>query len=98
MKIEHHINKIKRFEDTISRLDYEKDYETLIEDYMLVSAHLINAAMHKLKKLNESRDIKHNLLSSFLKKQQALDDKSDEVSSLILKEIYHENLLLLIFS
>ncbi len=84
MKIEHHINKIKRFEGTIGRLDYEKDYETLIEDYMLVSAHLINAAMHKLKKLKESKDIKHNLLSSFLKKQQALDDKSDEISSLML--------------
>lgn len=84
MKIEHHLNKIKRFEGTISRLNYEKDYETLIEDYMLVSAHLINAAMHKLKRLKESKDIKHNLLSSFLKKQQVLGDKSNGVSSLML--------------
>lgn len=84
MKIEHHLNKIKRFEGTIGRLDYEKDYETLIEDYMLVSAHLINAAMHKLKKLKESNDIKHNLLYPFLKKQQTLENESDEVASLIL--------------
>ena len=30
---------------TIGKLSYEDDYETLIEDYMLSSAHLINAAM-----------------------------------------------------
>lgn len=84
MKIEHHLNKIKRFEATIARLDYEDDYETLIEDYVLVSAHLINAAMHKLETLKDSKDIKHNLLFSFLKKEKLLKKKSEEVANLIL--------------
>jgi len=84
MKIEHHLNKVRRFEATIARLDYEKDYETLIEDYLLVSAHLINAAMHKLETLKESKDIKHNLLFSFLKKENMLKEKSEEVATLIL--------------
>lgn len=84
MKIEHHLNKIERFEATIARLDYEDDYETLIEDYVLVSAHLINAAMHKLETLKDSKDVKHNLLFSFLKKEKLLKEKSEEVANLIL--------------
>ncbi|MBU4284292.1 MAG: hypothetical protein KKA61_04045 [Nanoarchaeota archaeon] len=84
MKIEHHLNKVRRFEATIAKLDYGKDYETLIEDYLLVSAHLINAAMHKLETLKESKDIRHNLLFSFLKKEKMLKEKSEEVAILIL--------------
>lgn len=84
MKIEHHLNKIRRFQATIARLDYEKDYETLIEDYVLVSAHLINAAMHQLQTLKDSKDIKHNLLFSFLKKEKMLKEESEEVATLIL--------------
>ena len=84
MKIEHHLNKVKRFEATIKKLNYEDDYETLIEDYLLVSAHLINAAMHKLKTLKDSKDIKHNLLFSFLKKENLLREESEEVATLIL--------------
>lgn len=84
MKIEHHLNKVRRFEATIAKLDYEKDYETLIEDYLLVSAHLINAAMHKLETLKDSKDIKHNLLFSFLKKEKMLKEESEEVATLIL--------------
>lgn len=83
MKIEHHINKIVRFEGTIKRLNYEDDYETLIEDYMLVSSHLINAALHKLNKLKESNDIKHNLLNSYLIRNKPFEDQSEEVASLI---------------
>ena len=84
MKIEHHLNKVRRFEATIAKLDYGKDYETLIEDYLLVSAHLINAAMHKLGTLKDSKDIRHNLLFSFLKKEKMLKEKSEEVAILIL--------------
>jgi len=84
MKIEHHMNKVKRFEATISKLDYEEDYETLVEDHMLISAHLINAAMHRLGTLKESRDIKHNQLFSSLKKENMLKEKSEELASLVL--------------
>jgi len=83
MKIEHHINKKERFEKTIEKLDREEDYETLIEDYMLAAAHLVNAAMHKLGKLREDKDIKHNQLYGFLARENALNEKSKEVAELI---------------
>ena len=83
MRIEHHENKIKRFEKTISKLDFEEDSETLIEDYMLAASHFINAAMHKLGTLKEDKDIKHNQLFGFLKRENPLKEKSQEVSSLI---------------
>lgn len=83
MRIETHKKKIKRFEKTIAKLDYEEDSETLIEDYMLAASHLINAAMHKLGTLKEDKDIKHNQIFGFLKRENLLKDKSGEVSSLI---------------
>lgn len=55
MKIEHHLNKIKRFEATIS----------------------------KLGTLREDKDIKHNRLFGFLKREQALTEQSEEVAGLI---------------
>ena len=72
MKIENHLEKAERFSRTIKKLDYEEDYETLIEDFLLVSSHLINAAMHKLKALNPDKDIKHNQIYGFLKKERDL--------------------------
>lgn len=83
MKIISHQKKIKRFEKTIAKLDYEEDSETLIEDYMLAASHLINAAMHKLGTLKEDKDIKHNQIFGLLKRENLLKDKSEEVSSLI---------------
>lgn len=83
MKIKHHFEKEKRFEKTMKKLDREDDYETLIEDYMLASAHLINAAMHKLETLGQDKDIKHNSLYGFLTKEKALKDESEEVAELM---------------
>ncbi len=83
MRIEHHLNKIERFQATLSKLDYQEDYETMIEDFMLASAHLINAAMHKLKTLPEDKDIKHNQLFGHLKHEDALGSDSQTVSELI---------------
>jgi len=83
MKIEHHLKRKERILKTISKLDYQEDYETLIEDYMLVSAHLINAAMHKIGTLKVDKDIKHNRIYGFLLKEKALTEKSEEVASLI---------------
>ena len=81
MKIESHIEKKARFEKTMEKLDREDDYETLIEDYMLASAHLINAAMHKLGAVPEDKDIKHNQLNGHLRREHALKDKSEEVAA-----------------
>lgn len=83
MRIENHLEKIKRFERTISKLDINEDSETLIEDYMLASSHFINAAMHKLGTLREDKDIKHNNLFGFVKKEKSLKERSEEVSNLI---------------
>ena len=83
MRIEHHLNKIERFQATLSKLDYQEDYETMIEDFMLASAHLINAAMHKLKTLPEDKDVKHNQLFGHLKREDALGSESQTVSELI---------------
>ena len=81
MKIEHHLNKENRLFNTIKKLDYEDDYETLIEDYMLASAHLINALLHKFNIVSPDKDIKHNQLYGFLLKQNF--DKSKELAELI---------------
>jgi len=83
MKIEHHKEKIKRFEGNIEKLDEHEDSETLIEDYMLVSAHYINAAMHKLGTLREDKDIKHNDIFGFLKREHSLKEYSEELAELI---------------
>jgi len=83
MKIENHLEKAERFSRTIKKLDYEEDYETLIEDFLLVSSHLINAAMHKLKSLNPDKDIKHNQIYGFLKKENALGEYSEKIGELM---------------
>jgi len=83
MKIQHHKEKIGRFERTIAKLDKHEDSETLIEDYMLTSSHFINAAMYKLGTLREDKDIKHNNIFGFLKREHGLKDYSEEVANLI---------------
>ena len=80
MKIENHLKKIERLENTCSKLDdIEEDYEVLVELYMLMAAHYINATLHKLGVLNMSKDIKHNKLFSFLKEGQKLGSATEEV-------------------
>lgn len=83
MKIEHHLTKIERFEATIKKLDYQDDYETLIEAFLLAAAHFINAGMHKLNTLTPDKDIKHNQLFGFLKRENALGEPSEKVAELI---------------
>lgn len=74
-----------RFQGTIKKLDYQDDYETMIEDFMLAGAHYINAAMHKLNAVKQDKDIKHNLLYGFLKNEQALLERSNQIAELILQ-------------
>lgn len=84
MKIENHIKKAKRMSESVSKLDLKEDYELIIEACLLMAAHYINAAMHKIGVLPEERDIKHNKLAGFLKKENSLGKRSEEVSNLIL--------------
>ncbi len=83
MRIGHHLNKVGRFQATLRKLNYQDDYETMIEDFMLASAHLINAAMHKLKTLPEDKDIRHNQLFGHLKREEALGSNRQIIAELI---------------
>lgn len=83
MKISFHLEKAERMKSTIKKLDYEEDYETIIENIVLISSHLINAAMHKLGTLREDRDIKHNRLYGILKRENKLHQESMRVANLI---------------
>lgn len=79
MKIDNHKKKIWRLEKSILKLDFEEDYEVLVEAFMLISAHYINAALHKLDILKENKDIKHNQLFSFLKEGNKLGKETEEI-------------------
>jgi len=63
MKIEDHLQKLRGMERTLDKLDYETDYEAIIELSMLISAHYTNAALHKLRITPADRDVKHNKLA-----------------------------------
>jgi len=82
MKAEYHLNKEKRLINTIKKLDYEDDYETLIENYLLSAAHLINAALHKLRILSPDKDIKHNQLYGFLIKEKTWKESTEIAQSI----------------
>jgi len=76
---------MQRFERTIAKLDDEDDSETIIEDCMLAAAHAVNAAMHKLATVREDKDIRHNMLSGFIKKEKSLNDDSGQIAELLLQ-------------
>lgn len=82
MRIEHHLHKVERFQATLSKLNYEDDYETMIEDFLLAAAHLINALLHHRKIVAEDKDIKHNRLFGFMKDEHMLD-VSPQIAELI---------------
>jgi HEPN domain-containing protein len=84
MKVGGHIKKTERMLKSISKLDEEGDYELIVEAYLLMAAHYINAAMHKVGVLPEDRDIKHNRLAGFLKKEYPLERGGEELSNLML--------------
>lgn len=86
MKIENHLRKVNRLESSSLKLDdAEEDYEALVELYMLIAAHYINASLHKLGVLNISKDIKHNKLFSFLKEDEKLGKDTEEIKDLMKK-------------
>jgi len=79
MKISNHTSKIGHLENSASKLNFEEDYEALVEIYMLISAHYINAALHKLKIVKENKDIKHNQIFSFLKEGNKLNEDTETI-------------------
>lgn len=83
MKIEHHLHKIERFQATLTKLNYEDDYETMIEDFLLAAAHIINALLHKKNILPEDKDIQHNRLFGYMKNEHTLSASSGQIAELI---------------
>ncbi|QGP90995.1 hypothetical protein MGLY_03180 [Neomoorella glycerini] len=61
MRVEDHIAKAKRIEDTMmQKLDLKEDYETVIENCMLAGTHLLNAVLHKLGITEDNFDLLHS--------------------------------------
>lgn len=85
MKINFHLEKITELEQTLGKLDTETDYATIIELTMLISAHYINAAMHKLNTLHSRRDIKHNKLGGMLNREKRMGKRSEELAKIMLR-------------
>ncbi len=86
MRIENHLKKIEKLENSVLKLDdFDEDYEALVEIYMLISAHYINTALHKLGTLNISKDIKHNKLFSFLKEGNNLGKDNESAMDAMKK-------------
>lgn len=61
----------------------EEDYEALVELHMLIASHYVNSALHKLKALNISKDIKHNKLFSYLKNDEKLGSSTEKIRDLM---------------
>jgi hypothetical protein len=85
MKIDFHLEKIAELEGTLRKLEEETDYATIIELSMLISAHYINATMHKLNTLHSRRDIKHNKLGGVLKREKRLGEVSEDIAKIMLR-------------
>jgi hypothetical protein len=71
MKVDDHLKKLKAIEGTLRKLDPKTDCEAIIELCMLVSAHCVNATLHKLRITSVDRDIKHNKLAGEIKRRGA---------------------------
>lgn len=83
MKISQHIEDQKDYEKTLNDLK-SKDViihrKLIVEGCVLAATNIVNFALHKLNKVSESKDIKHNLLEGFVKREKCFGDKSDEIA------------------
>lgn len=61
MKVEDHLEKVKRLRTTVESLDTERDFETIIEICYWMTMHLI--AILCQRRLNEHRDTHKGLAS-----------------------------------
>lgn len=78
------MRKIEKMRNSLAKLDVEQDCELVIEGYLLIAAHLINATMHGRGALPQDKDIKHNRLFGFLKREKPFGGESDKLAGLVL--------------
>jgi hypothetical protein len=83
MKIADHLEKVRRFENTLKKLDDEEDHETVVELCVLIASHCINAALHATGKLRQDKDIRHNRLEGFVLREGCFGEASAKVAELI---------------
>ena len=79
MQIDYHLEKIAHLETSLAKLDEDTDVEAIIELVMLISAHYVNAAMHKVNTLRLDQDEKHNRMYRALIKEKRLGDDSQKI-------------------
>jgi len=83
MKISQHIEDQEDYDKTLDELK-SKDIIThrklIVEGCVLAATSIVNLALHKLNKVSESKDIKHNLLEGFVKRERCFGDKSDDIA------------------
>ena len=59
MKVEEHLNKAARIEQSMAKLDLDADYEAIIENCMIAGTHYYNSVMHTLGATPSDKDFKH---------------------------------------
>lgn len=83
MKISQHEEDEKEYEETIECLKKDglvKHRKLIVEGCVLASANITNLTLHKLNKLAESKDLKHNRLEGFIKRENYFGDYSEEIA------------------
>ena len=83
MKVEQHAEDKEDYDKTLNELktkDILTHRKLIVEGCVLASTSIVNLALHKLNKVSESKDIKHNLLEGFVKRERCFGEMSDEIA------------------
>src|SRR3989338_3598691 len=83
MKPSQHLEDKEDYDKTLAELkskDIIVHRKLIVEGCVLAATNIVNFALHKLNKVSDSKDIKHNLLEGFIKRQRCFGDKSDEIA------------------
>ncbi len=83
MKISDHLEKVGRFKNTLKKLDDEEDHETVVELCVLIASHYVNAALHATGRLRQDKDIRHNRLEGFVRKEECFGEASSRLADLL---------------
>ena len=83
MKAEQHEEGEKEYEETIRYLETDgliKHRKMIVDGCVLASANITNLALHKLNRLAESKDLKHNRLEGFIKRERYFGEQSEDIA------------------
>ena len=83
MKVEQHAEDKEDYDATLNELkakDILTHRKLIVEGCVLASTNIVNLALHKLNKVSDSNDIKHNLLEGFVKRERCFGEMSGEIA------------------